>query len=278
MDENLNSVNAEPAEVVDSQTADTATEVVTGESESAVPAEQPTTEEKTAEQPKPEPKKQTPEENAAFKALRLEERQRAEQKARDAVFAKMAKENNWTGIDGKPIQTEADYNNALDDNKKLVALVNSGVSEETARLQVQIDQLQREKAERETAAQESIRKESDRNAFFEYFKEVNGRQITEADIEAIPPEVFEKAHKENIPLKYVYADHFAKQQLDKSKRVESGKSTAQANETNATTAAGSVTGNGAAENSVLTEAIINSMTDKQRIARWPEIKKFYNMK
>jgi len=276
MDETLTSVNAEQESVECSQeiieTSGT-TEVVTGESESAVTAEQPTTE-------KAEPKKQTQEENAAFKALRLEERQRVEQAAakaaRDAVYANLAKENNWVSVDGKPITTEADYVSALEMNRKMAELINQGESEETATLKIKLEQLERERSERDSATQKAAKDAAEREDFFKYFEQLNGKPWTPADV--IPDEVWAANVNDGVPLKYAYSDHFARQQIEKNKSIEIGKKTAEANAANATTTTGSLTGNGSASNDVLTEDSIASMSSKELMSRWGEVKTLLKMK
>jgi hypothetical protein len=110
MEENLNSVNAEQVGTVDqpkteqSQTTEQTVNADSGE----------------AATPKVEGKvQQTPEENAKFKQIRMEyeakiatESQRAAQKAKDDWIASQGYEWN-----GKPIKTEAEYNQAIIEKK-----------------------------------------------------------------------------------------------------------------------------------------------------------------
>jgi hypothetical protein len=249
MDESLTSVNAEQESAEGSQIA--STEVATGESESAVVAEQQVTEEKTESTPvKQEHKQQTPEENAAWKALRLEEKQRAEQaaaqRAIDSEYADLAQRYGVTNLDGTPVKTKAEWTAVTEFNAKVAALTNTGLSEEDARLRVKVEQLEREKQDREKADRERQVAEESRQTkqkqfadFLETFKTYNGRPWTEAD--GIPMEVVTEAEA-GTPLKYAYADYYARQQVLKNKNLEVGKKMAEVNAQNATTAAGSVSG------------------------------------
>jgi len=228
MDESLNSVNAEQTPVVEGQ------ETVTGEGESAVVAEQQAVEEKP---------KQTPDENAAYKALRLQEKQDAV----DKEYADLATSNGWTKLDGSPIRTKADYKAAEKEFQKLNSLISSGEDEEKARLKVQIDEMREREKERETFFQKQTRLERENTEFFEFFQKEHGRPISQQDLAAIPAHVYQNAARDGVPFKYAYAEYLAETRREKLTGIEAGKKTAEANAANATTTTGSVTGNGAAD-------------------------------
>lgn len=280
MDENLNPDFEGQTPVVEGQTttASEVKDVATGESVSAVPAEQQTTEPTTAEPPKAEKKTQSPEENAAFKALRLEERQRAESAAKDAFAVKTAKDIGLVNFDGSPIKSAAEYETALASRLKYNELLNNGVPDSEATLQVELEQLRREKAEMTQKAQREQQTAQERTDFFEYFKALNGRDWS-PDSDPIPQEVWE-ANANGVPLKYAYADHFAKQQIQRNKAVETGKKTAEANATNAATAAGSIASGGSAENGEITQADIDAHANDRAWVRknLTKIHKFYGLK
>lgn len=264
MDETLNSVDAELNPVVeDSQ------EVTTGEGESAVVAEQPVTEAPVA------PKEQTREDNAQYKALRLQEKQDAV----DKEYADLAESSGWTKLDGSPIKTKADFLSTQSAIKQRDDLIMQGKTEREALLEIELNERKQRDAENETQAQEKARLAKESSDFLQAFKEANGRDFTVADKDELEKAgVFQIAADEGIPLKYAYDHFFASQQREKAKAIEVGKKTQEVNASNATTTTGSLTGGGQPDNSVLTDEVINGMTDKQRMARWPEIKKFYNMK
>jgi hypothetical protein len=232
MEENLtldsNVVDASRESVEGSQ------EVVTGEGEGAVVAEQQATQEPKQEK-KPE---QTPEENAAYKALRLKEKQEAV----DKEYADLAARNGWTKLDGTPIRTKADYEAAEREYKKLHELLNSGEDEEKAALKVQLENLREQMKERETLAQRQARLERENAEFFEFFQKQHGRSITPDDLKAIPEYVYQAAARDGVPFKYAYAEYLAELRREKLAGIEAGKKTAEANATNASTATGSVTG------------------------------------
>jgi hypothetical protein len=248
MEENLTSVNAEQASVEGLQTE---TKVVTGEE--AVVAEQQTTETE-----KIEPKKQTPEENAAYKALRLEERQRAEkvaaQAAVDAEYAALATRYQRTNLDGTPITTKAEWEASEQVQQRYDALINQGVSDEAARLKIEIEQLMAREADRIAKEQKTTAVQNDQNEFFQYFRELNGRDWTPADL--IPDEVW-AANADGTPLKYAYMDYTVRQMKAKEKSIETGKKTAEVNASNALSSTGSVTGGGG-DSGEITQADIDA--------------------
>jgi hypothetical protein len=264
MDETLNSVNAEPAEVVDSQ--ENTAEVTTGEGESAVVAEQPVTEAK-------EPK-QSREENAAFKSARLDAERRE-----NAAYEYAATKIGLANLDGSPVKTKAEYDAAIEAAEKRNALIMAGVSPEDAAIRIENEQLKKAQADRDAQTREQERAGKEVSDLKAYFEEVNGRKLTETDAEELKKAgLFELAITEKIPLKRAYDAIYAKQQRERLKAIDAGKKTQEANAQNATTSTGSVTGGGTPDNTALTDEVIANMSQKEMARRWPEIKKFYNMK
>lgn len=252
MENALNSVNAEQAPVVEGQQV----EPVEGGKDAELAGQQTeqTTEPPVKTQETPEEKQekpqQTPEENARYKALRLEEKQRAEQAAIDKEYAALAERYGLTRLDGSPIRTKADWDAYETERRQYDALIQKGEPEDAALLKVQLERLRAEKEQQEQAIRETARQQADFMDFLAYFKEVNKRDWTEADV--IPPDVFVNARQKNIPLKYAYADYKLQERLKKEAEIETGKKTQEANAKNAATSPGSVTGGGAPSDDFIT--------------------------
>lgn len=249
MVENAETVNAESAEVTNGGQEQT-TEGSTQE-----PDVQEATEQATHEQ--------TKEENAQFAKIRREAEARIKaefeqkQAAKDAEFAALSAENGWVDAYGNPIKTEAEYWKAVKAQRDIDSLVNQGKDPEAARLQVENERLRSERELERKAAQEQEKRIAENQEFFDFYKEVNGKEFSH-DTE-IPADVFRISQEKGIPLKYAYAEYKAKAAIEKEKQIALGKQTAEANAKNATTSPGSVTGS--PQSDTVTEAEINAHAD-----------------
>lgn len=225
---------------------------------------------------------QSKEDNAQFAKVRreAEAKARAEfesrQAARDAEFAERAARMGWVDSNGQPIKSEDAYWREVDLQAQLRTMVDEGMDTEKALLKIENQRIKSERESELKARADQEKQKADYQAFFEFFREVNGRDFTPSD--EIPADVFRISQEKQIPIKYAYAEVVAKQAREKEKSIGIGKKTAEANAKNAQTTAGSVTGNGQADNAVLTEELISAMSPKEMERRWGDIKKFYKMK
>jgi hypothetical protein len=118
-------------------------------------------------------------------------------------------------------------------------------------------------------AQETQREMEERNKQ-EYVDFIN--EFPDVKPEDVPAEVWEMKNKNpNISISDAYIRYERNQLKAKLSATE-------VNQKNAETSTGSVTGNGSPKSMTLTPEMIDSMTDKERMARWPEIKKVLGMK
>lgn len=207
-----------------------------------------------------EPQQQSKEENAQFAKVRreAEARARAEfeqrQAQRDAECAGLAQQYGWTDVDGNPITTEEAYWRALKAQAQISELVEKGNDPETARAIIERDELRARLADIERTTQEQARIASQNAEFFDFYKEVNGKEFSGAD--KIPDEVFRISQEQGIPLKYAYAEYVAMGKVEQKRNIETGKKTAEVNAVNAESSTGSVTGS--PQSDVLTESEINA--------------------
>lgn len=112
------------------------------------------------------------------------------------------------------------------------------------------------------AAREWKRQQEEYGEFFKAYPDVKGNEI--------PVEVWQEYQKGKNLLD-AYVRHENNQLKAKLKAIET-------NQANADSSTGSITGNGTGKNITLTPEAIEAMTDKERMARWPEIKKVLGMK
>ena len=202
--------------------------------------------------------------------------QEAEQRAEKSYYSKMGYE--WKG---KPITCQAEYDNAIKerDLEAEIAKKYAHLDEETQKemlenrkfreqSQAEKQAIEDEKAriQKETTDREQKQKES--LAFLDEFKKDNGRDF-DFNKDVIPEEVKKQAES-GVPLDIAYIRYALEQ-----KRM--GIQIQQANEKNASSSTGSVKASGAT-GGLLTEEMIESMTDKERMSRWTEIKKVMKMK
>lgn len=254
---NVEVVSPETTETVETVNADSS-EVTNGEQGEVAEGSQ--QDEGAHDGDAAEPQQQGKEENAQFAKVRreAEARARAEfeqrQAERDAECARLAQQYGWTDVDGNPIQTEESYWRALKAQAQISALVEQGNDAETARAIVERDELRARLADIERITQEQARLASQNAEFFDFYKEVNGREFSSSD--EIPDEVFRISQEKQIPLKYAYAEHIAKGKVEQKRNIETGKKTAEVNAANASSSTGSVTGS--PQSDVLTESEINA--------------------
>lgn len=207
--------------------------------------------------------------------------ERAAQEARDSWIADQGYE--WKG---KPITTEAEYKAALQE-QELENSIRSQYSNvpddivnellEGRRFREQYQTQQKTIEEQQRKAQEEADLNSRRDAMYDEFLAEFSDYDTEEKWAAIPKEVWADAEKwlqtggrEGRRLadgltRYNFKQNMAQEQAN------------DANQANAAASTGSVKAQ-APPKGPLTEEMIENMTDKERMARWPEIRKFYNMK
>lgn len=204
-------------------------------------------------------------------------RQEAAQEARDSLIA--AEGYIWKG---KPITTEAEYIAAKKEQEmeqeieRKYAHLPDDVREEMLenrkfREQYQTQQQQIEAQQRQAQAQQDFA--SRRDSMYAEFLE----EFPDQDFEAIPKEVFAEAEKwlktggrEGRRLADAMTRHNWKQNMAQQQASE-------ANQANAAASTGSVKA-AAPPKGPLTEEMVEAMTDQERMARWPEIRKLYGMK
>lgn len=206
--------------------------------EQTVPSTESVNEEVTTSQQKETKPVQTPEENAKFAQLRRDyeaKTQTARQQARDEFIASQG--YTWNG---KPITTEAEYNQALQEKKYQDAgidpnLINEAVNNNPILKQAQ-DIIQKQKRDEEINAQVQ-----------ELFKE-----YPEAKEQEIPQSVFLEAVN-GVPLVYAYAKYANGLYKAKIAEFQKGVKTSESNAKNAQSSTGSTTGNGSNTNNFITK-------------------------
>jgi len=193
--------------------------------------------------------------------------ERAKQEATDTWIANQGYEWN-----GKPITTEAEYQQALSEQaeqQRRASLEEKGIDPSIVDEYVSSNPVVRKAAELIKQQEQQQKQTAQYGEFLDYFKQENDRDFNPAT-DKIPPEVWEQTAK-GKSLADAYAHHENKQLRARLKAFET-------NTKNAGSSPGSVTGSGAIKDLTLTPEAIEAMSDQQRIARWPEIKKVLGMK
>jgi len=243
------SVNAETAEIVEPQVEQTEQNIPESSAEVEVA------------EPQQEKPVQSKEDNAQYASIRRE----TESKTRDKMISEMYGDSHG-------IHTYSDYQRAVEQNaeaQRKADLEEKGIDPSV------IDEIlnghPEVKKSRELIKQqeEQQKKNNEYGEFLDYFRTENGKDFNPST-DKIPNEVWELNSK-GKSLTDAYAYHDSKQLRAKLKAFET-------NQANAQSSPGSLTGNGDNKNTTLTPEIIDSMTDKERMARWPEIKKVLGMK
>lgn len=244
------SVNAETAQTVDVQEVEQAEVQVESESvnEEVTPSQ--------IEKPV-----QSKEDNAQYAAVRRE----AEAKTRDKMISEMYGETHG-------IHTYSDYQKAVEQNaeaQRKADLAEKGIDPALVDEYVSNNPVVRKAAELIKQQEQQAKQANEYGEFLEYFRTENGKEFNPST-DKIPDEVWAQTAKgKNLTDAYAY--HDSRQLRAKLKAFET-------NQANASSSPGSLTGNGDNKNTTLTPEIIDSMTDKERMARWPEIKKVLGMK
>ena len=207
--------------------------------------------------------------------------ERARQEARDSWIADQGYE--WKG---KPIKTEAEYREALKESEleqrirqqyanipdELVDEITEG---KRFREQYQTQQQQIEAQQRQQQAEQDLisRRDSMYEELLKKFPSMNSEEAWAT----IPKEVWAEADKwlktggrEGSRLAVALASYNYEKSLAQEQASE-------ANQANAAASTGSVKGQGTPKGP-LTHEMVEAMSDKERMARWPEIRKLYNMK
>ena len=219
-------------------------------------------------EPQQEKPVQSKEENAQYAQVRRD----AEAKTRDKMISEMygASHN---------IHTYSDYQKAMEqqaEQKRKEELAEKGIDPSV--FDEYINNNPTVKESREIIAQQKAqqKRNDEYGEFLEYFKVENGRDFNSAT-DQISPEVWEMTTK-GKSLTDAFAFSTTKVLKAKIAEYEAKFKAQETNENNANSSPGSVTGNGAIKDTTLTPEMIDSMTDQQRMARWPEIKKVLGMK
>lgn len=227
----LNVVNATPENVVDSQTTEPVTE-----------PEQTNNVEPVAPQQEQKPV-QSAEENARYAEIR----RRAESEAIDRFIASQGYE-----FDGKPIKTKAEYDEAVrigEERQRQQALIDQGIDPSIINQYVEnLPEVQWARQQREQQTQQE-RTQADFNMFLQTYPEVNPNDI--------PMEVWQQV-QQGKSLVDAYAKHensLLKAELEKFKK---GQITQQVNKATASTAIGSVTGQGVIPNDFISKEMFEA--------------------
>lgn len=248
------SVNAESAQTVDVQEVEQAEIQESSES---------VNEEVTTSQI--EKPVQSKEDNAQYAAVRREAEAKAEARTRDKMISEMYGESHG-------IHTYSDYQRAVEreaEQKRKADLEERGIDPSVVDEYVSNNPVVRKAAELIKQQEAQQKQANEYGEFLEYFRTENGKEFNPST-DKIPDEVWAQTAKgKNLTDAYAY--HDSRQLRAKLKAFET-------NQANAQSSPGSVTGNGAIKDTTLTPEMIDSMTDQQRMARWPEIKKVLGMK
>ena len=219
-------------------------------------------------EPQQEKPVQSKEDNAQYASIRRE----AEAKTRDKMISEMYGESHG-------IHTYSDYQKAMEqqaEQKRKEELAEKGIDPSV--FDEYINNNPTVKESREIIAQQKAqqKRNDEYGEFLEYFKVENGRDFNSV-IDQISPEVWEMTTK-GKSLTDAFAFSTTKVLKAKIAEYEAKFKAIETNQSNADSSPGSVTGNGVNQNTTLTPEMIDNMTDQQRMARWPEIKKVLGMK
>lgn len=260
MEEQLNSVNAEQAVVVEQpieQTTGIDTNVST---ESTVETSDNGENAVVAGQQQNDKPIQDAETNAAYAKARRELEAKAaerESKAIDAFIASQGLE-----FDGKPIKTKAEYDKAMqiqEDRARQQELKEKGIDPEI--FDDYVNNNPTVKKAQQLLAEQEAKAERDKQfmAFNEAFPDVKGDEI--------PPEVWQEFNA-GKSLVDAYAKVHIKKLQEQIEALKKGTQTAEVNSKNAASTTGSITGEGA-EEGLYTEEQVDSMSSA-------EVKKNYD--
>jgi hypothetical protein len=231
MDETLNTVNEVQEQNVDAQPTEQVTETVINEQAEVVTPQQDT---------KPV---QSAEENANYAKIRREAETKARQKARDEWIAEQQYEWN-----GKPIKTEAEYQQALQEKE----MQDRGIDPTEVR----------KIAEDLPEVKEARQYKRDREQFQEFAKEFPG-----INLDQIPTEVLEQYAK-GKDLTDAYARWKVRDIAATETKAKAEAEKAKANETNAKASMGSVSTDGETPEGFISQEAFNAKrNDRQWIIK-----------
>lgn len=130
--------------------------------------------------------------------------ERAKQEARDTYIAEQGYEWN-----GKPITTEAEYHQALQEQALMEKYQSQNLPEDVIQELIENRKFRQQfESERKNKSEEE-EKNAEFQDFFQYFKQANGRDF-DTNNDQIPTEVWE-AHANGVPLRFAYMEHQNKQ-------------------------------------------------------------------
>ncbi|WP_368658672.1 hypothetical protein AB3Z07_05075 [Metabacillus halosaccharovorans] len=126
--------------------------------------------------------------------------ERAKQESRDAVIAEQGYEWN-----GKPITTEAEYKQALQEKELMDKYQNQNLPDDVIQELIENRKFRNQYESDKQAKSEEEKQNVEFNDFFSYFKQANGRDFI-AGKDEIPQQVWD-AQANGVPLKYAYMEH-----------------------------------------------------------------------
>jgi hypothetical protein len=131
--------------------------------------------------------------------------ERARQEARDSMIADYGYEWN-----GKPVTTEAEYKQALQEKEWMDKYQSQDLPEEVIEELMESrrdrEENKREKEARKQEEMEQARQKEESQDFFDYFRQANGRDY-DPNGKDIPGEVWTIMEKQGVPLKFAYMQH-----------------------------------------------------------------------
>lgn len=204
---------------------------------------------------------QSAEENAKFAEVRRRAAEEARTKAKDETIAEMFGESHG-------IYTYAEYQVALakqeqeqHDQAIREEYEAKGLPDDVVNELVEWKRSREQSKAEEVTKQQQAQQQADMREFIKEFPDVKP--------EDIPVEVWQ-ANEKGVPLSYAYAKH-AYKQATKAEEIS------KANEENAKSSTGSVSGLGG-QSTALTQEMVDNMSPQELSSRWGEVKKLFKMK
>jgi hypothetical protein len=144
--------------------------------------------------------------------------ERAKQEARDSYIAEQGFEWN-----GKPITTEAEYKQALQEREWMEQYQNQDLPDEVVQELIEGRKFRESFQEQQKAKEVEQKQQAEAMEFFEYFNQVNGRAYQPGDL---PSEVTQMAEEMNIPIKFAYMQYHTQQLQNQLKVLKQNESNA----------------------------------------------------
>lgn len=126
--------------------------------------------------------------------------ERARQEAKDAFIAEQG--YVWNG---KPITTEAEYKQALQEQELMQKYQNQNLPDEVIQELIEGRKFREQLQSESKAKQEEEKANQDFQEFFGFFREANGREFNPQQ-DKIPDSVWQQVGQ-GVPLKYAYMQH-----------------------------------------------------------------------